>query len=415
MKSLLETVIEAGPRCHDRRGAGTERGGDHSRAGAGTLGARSRQERRALMGNAADAVRERAGRTADRRLDRHRAADLAAASRSVGGDDGVHPVARSGGAPDGGPSHRSRPGEDRPPPAVAPGPEARAGRDLSRGVPGAFRAFDRREGTRTGDTPATERRHPPDDGPAHGPLADRSALAVLGPTFPDGDAAGRRRPTPPALHGRSATRAAHFGPPRARERAAVEPGRSVDDRVGGRARWLGGTILALVLLAGCAGEPPAVVEPGSDPAEARRQLAAAAQPGPVPFVLLRLEERPSEAEAAALAARGVSGLAVRFAPAAPSSGGRRLVVALDGLEEPAAICAGIARSASGADARTVFAAWCDGDRPVARVRLPAAVDRVQRERAIWRAVARLFPDDYAETYGWNLFGLRVTIGGSFGF
>lgn len=179
-----------------------------------------------------------------------------------------------------------------------------------------------------------------------------------------------------------------------------------------RARVVLGSVL---VAAGCAREPPVAVEPGSDPAEARRELVAAAQAGPVPFVLLRLEERPSEAEAAGLAARGVSGLAVRFAPAAPSSGGRRLVVALDGLEEPAAICAGTARSASGPEARAVLAAWCDGDRPVARVRLPAAVDRVERERAVWRAVARLFPDDYAETYGWNLFGLRVTIGGSFGF
>ena len=185
--------------------------------------------------------------------------------------------------------------------------------------------------------------------------------------------------------------------------------------MGGRARRRGGTILALALLAGCAREPPVVVEPGSDPAEARRQLAAAAPAGPVPFVLWRVEDRPSEAEAAALAARGVSGLAVRFAPGPPSSGGRRLVVALDGLEEPAAICAGAARSASDPTARAVLAAWCDGDRPVARVRLPAAVDRVERERALWRATARLFPDDYAETYGWNLFGLRVTIGGSFGF
>jgi hypothetical protein len=196
---------------------------------------------------------------------------------------------------------------------------------------------------------------------------------------------------------------------------AVEPGGSVDDRVGGRARRLGGTILALALLAGCAREPPVAVEPGSDPAEARRQLAAAAQAGPVPFVLLRVEDRPSEAEAAGLASRGVSGLAVRFAPAPPSSGGRRLVVALDGLEEPAAICAAAGRPAGSPTGRAVLAAWCDGERAVARVRLPAAVDQVERERAVWRATARLFPDDYAETYGWNLFGLRVTLGASFGF
>lgn len=170
-----------------------------------------------------------------------------------------------------------------------------------------------------------------------------------------------------------------------------------------------------LVAAGCAREAPVAVEPGSDPAEARRQLAAAAAAGPVPLVLLRVEDRPSEAEAAGLATRGVSGLAVRFAPAPPSSSGRRLVLALDGLEEPAAICAGADRPAGSPAGRAVLAAWCDGERAVARVRLPAAVERVERERAVWRATARLFPDDYAETYGWNLFGLRVTLGASFGF
>ncbi len=172
---------------------------------------------------------------------------------------------------------------------------------------------------------------------------------------------------------------------------------------------------ALLALAGCAREPPALIDPGSDPATARRQLAEAAAAGSVPIVVLRLEDRPSESEAAALAARGVRALAVRFVPAAPGIGGRHLVLALDGLEEPARICAGADRPASAPADRALLAAWCDGDRPVARVRLPGSTDRVERERAIWRATARLFPDDYAETYGLNLFGLRVTIGGSFGF
>lgn len=175
-------------------------------------------------------------------------------------------------------------------------------------------------------------------------------------------------------------------------------------------------VLSLLLaLAACTGEPPPLLDPGSDPAEARRQLAAAAAAGPVPVLVLRLEERPSEAEAAALAARGVSGIAVRFAPSPPTPAGRRLVLALDGLEDPERICAGAERSEPSPAGRAVLAAWCDGERPVARVRLPAAADRVARERAIWRATTRLFPDDYARSYGWNLFGLRITVGGSFGF
>jgi hypothetical protein len=39
----------------------------------------------------------------------------------------------------------------------------------------------------------------------------------------------------------------------------------------------------------------------------------------------------------------------------------------------------------------------------------------EAERLVWRATARLFPDDYADSYGFDLFGLRVGLGGSFGF
>jgi len=174
--------------------------------------------------------------------------------------------------------------------------------------------------------------------------------------------------------------------------------------------------LALLLgAAGCAREPVPSLEPQSDPAEARRQLAAVAAAGRVPVVVLRVEERPSEAEAAALAARGLRGLDVRFAPVPPTATGRRLVLALDGLAEPERICTGADRPDPGPIDRPLLAAWCDGERPVARLRLAGLRDRVERERAVWRAVDRLFPDDYPETYGWNLFGLRVTIGASLGF
>lgn len=173
--------------------------------------------------------------------------------------------------------------------------------------------------------------------------------------------------------------------------------------------------LLALLASGCTREPPPLLEPGSDPDEARRQLAATAAAGPVPLTVLRVEERPSEEEVAGLAARGVSGLSVRFAPAPPSAAGRRLVLALDGLEEPARICTGADRPEPRPTGRALLAAWCDGERAVARVRLAASADRVERERAVWRAVARLFPDDYADNYGWNLFGLRVTVGGSIGF
>jgi hypothetical protein len=172
-------------------------------------------------------------------------------------------------------------------------------------------------------------------------------------------------------------------------------------------------VAALALLAGCAREPPVEVGPGGSPAEARRQLALAAARGPVPIRVLRALERPTEPEVAALAASGVSGLRVRFTADREQVGGR-LVMALDGLAEPDRICADPPPAIAQPGA-PLLAAWCDGEAVVARVRAPGGTDPVLRERLVWRASARLFPDDYADTYGWNLFGLRVTIGGSFGF
>lgn len=169
----------------------------------------------------------------------------------------------------------------------------------------------------------------------------------------------------------------------------------------------------LLALAGCAREPPIEIGAGGSPAEARRQLARAAASGPVAIRVVRVLDRPSEAEVAALAARGVSSLAVRFQPTA-EPGSARLVMALDGLTEPERICAREPLEAAAAGG-PLLAAWCEGSTVVARVRASGSTDPVQRERLVWRAAARLFPDDYADTWGWNLFGLRVTVGGSFGF
>lgn len=174
--------------------------------------------------------------------------------------------------------------------------------------------------------------------------------------------------------------------------------------------------LLALLAAACAREPSVEVGPEGSPAEARRRLALAAAAGPVPLVVLRAAPRPSDPEAAALAAQGITGLEVRFRPVPASEPGPRLVLALDGLLEPARICEGPEPPAApAAPGEPLVAAWCDGSEPVARVRAAGGGDRVARERLVWRATSRLFPDDYADSYGLSLFGLRVTVGGSFGF
>ncbi|MCS7267424.1 MAG: hypothetical protein NZ704_05120 [Geminicoccaceae bacterium] len=173
--------------------------------------------------------------------------------------------------------------------------------------------------------------------------------------------------------------------------------------------------LALLVLAACAVEPAPRLDPASDPALARRELLAAAASGPVPIVVVAPDGRPTASEAAALAARGITGLSVRFVPVSPPGEGRRLVLAPWGLRDPATACTGASRPAPIEEARPLLAAWCDGERVIARIEVPAAAERVERERAIWRATARLFPDPYAETYGFELFGLRIAFGARIGF
>lgn len=184
---------------------------------------------------------------------------------------------------------------------------------------------------------------------------------------------------------------------------------------GDRRRIIAALLVSVALASGCAREPPALVEPASDPAEARRQLASLAAAGPVPIVVVEAGRRPSAEEVAGLAARGITGLSVRFALERQPEDGRRLVVAPWGLVEPARICGEPGPPAAPEEERPLLAAWCEGARAIASVRVPAGTDRVERERAVWRATARLFPDDYAETYGLDLFGLRITFGASFGF
>jgi hypothetical protein len=63
-----------------------------------------------------------------------------------------------------------------------------------------------------------------------------------------------------------------------------------------------------------------------------------------------------------------------------------------------------------------MAAFCDGGRHVADATGEAAGSGpAEARRLVWRTTGRLFPDDYADTYGFNLFGLRVGLSGAFGF
>ncbi len=181
-----------------------------------------------------------------------------------------------------------------------------------------------------------------------------------------------------------------------------------------------------VLLAGCAQEAPRTGAPGED---ARRALVEHHGEGPIravvrgnPFGMdeTRLDGLVSQAMAA-----GVAGLKVSFTTypdqTAPEP---HLVVILNPAREPpaAAACGAPETVATTPAAETlnVFALFCQGDQPLNAVHQEARVagptDR-SFQRLLWRTSADLFPDDYANTYGFGILPrwLNFGIGGSAGF
>ncbi len=175
--------------------------------------------------------------------------------------------------------------------------------------------------------------------------------------------------------------------------------------------------LLFLLLTGCITSPPPVASRG-EPSTARALLVARAERGPVPMVL---EGRPADLSAERLAetaAEGVRGVDVVFVPRPmPPEKGAYLLVILHGREGglPAGLCRDPRAPTTGL-AEHIAAAWCEEGRTVAAVDVAAEEPTAAAvERALRRAMAALFPDNYGETYGLDLFGLRLRIGGTFGF
>lgn len=175
--------------------------------------------------------------------------------------------------------------------------------------------------------------------------------------------------------------------------------------------------LAALLLSACARDPVISRPLPMEAAEARRLLVEAAAHGPVRLDVLGLPAVLTPTETARLAGDGIPAARVAFAADAPNPS-PRLLLAFDTVAaDPAALCAGRGRTLPGLPHR-LAALLCDGDRPVASVTGTAAgPDAADTGRLVWRTTGQLFPDDYADTYGLDLFGsrLRVGVGGSFGF
>jgi hypothetical protein len=184
-------------------------------------------------------------------------------------------------------------------------------------------------------------------------------------------------------------------------------------------------VLLTSALAGCAA--PAAVEP-RDPGP-RQALAQQAAEGPVRVVVVgelpEVDPAARDRLVSAAMAEGVRGLRVGFTtdPAAAAAPEPHLVVVLNPAPATPATLACRAPEEIWAPPTNaemeVLAVFCDGAVPLGEARAEGRVgpDERRARRLLWRTANQLFPDDYAETYGFGILPdwLRVGVGGSFGF
>ncbi len=182
--------------------------------------------------------------------------------------------------------------------------------------------------------------------------------------------------------------------------------RSKRFRATGRTTAIG---LALLAFAGCSSSPDVVLDPGSNPLEARRLLAAAAEEGPV-LVTWRGEPPVSPPTMLRAVEQGATGIS--FTATSEGDAARRFVFDFTGGST--SLCGDPFEDRSTLRPYFVKAAFCDGDRAVS---MAGSEPGGASERLIWRLTGRLVPDDYQQTYGLNVFGgnFGVGLGGTFGF
>ena len=181
-----------------------------------------------------------------------------------------------------------------------------------------------------------------------------------------------------------------------------------------------------LLLSGCSQGSPGGGTPGE---QARRVLAEQRQEGPIRTVVrgnpFGMDEARRDALVSEAMAAGVAGLSVRFTsyPDTAAAPEPHLVVLLDPVEAVAADTAcqapdTIPTTTAGETLR-VLAVFCQGDRALHAVReedvVASPTDR-RFQRLLWRTAGALFPDDYADSYGFGFLPrwLNLGIGGSVG-
>jgi hypothetical protein len=190
------------------------------------------------------------------------------------------------------------------------------------------------------------------------------------------------------------------------------PSRVSDRESASRLGRSSGALLG-ALLAGCGSGPSVTTDSGVS--NTRQVLTERVEQGPVPAVVIgnpygmdevRLDSMVTNAMAA-----GVAGLSVDFTtdPSQAPAAEPRLVVVLNPAADPtgSAACRNPSpiRTLSAGDELRVLAAFCDGADAIGSVETQDAVSGPtdsRFQRLLWRTASALFPDDYAETYGFGL-------------
>jgi hypothetical protein len=178
---------------------------------------------------------------------------------------------------------------------------------------------------------------------------------------------------------------------------------------------LGRSSAALVgaLLAGCGSVPTVTTDSGVG--NTRQALTERAEQGPVPAVIIGnpygMDEARLDSMVTNAMAAGIAGVSVDFTtdPSQAPAAEPRLVVVLNPAADPtgSATCRNPSpiRTLSAGDELRVLAAFCDGADAIGSVQTQDAVSGPtdsRFQRLLWRTASALFPDDYAETYGFGL-------------
>jgi hypothetical protein len=184
-------------------------------------------------------------------------------------------------------------------------------------------------------------------------------------------------------------------------------------------------LVGALLMAGCGSVPSVTTDTGVG--NTRQTLAERTAQGPVlavvvgnPFAMdeTRLDSMVTDAMAA-----GITGMSVDFttSPSQAAAAEPRLVVLLNPAADPSGSAAcrtpTLVRTLPAGDDLRVLAAFCSGADSLGSVETQDTVsgptDR-RFQRLLWRTSGALFPDDYAETYGFGLLPNSFDFGGLFG-